>query len=101
MVYIRTDANEKIATGHVMRCLTIAEEIIQLGEMVHFFVSDEESAILIHDRKYQVTVLHTKWDKVDSEYEYGVLKAYAHKGEVLPRASHPCQKEAPVQPTAQ
>ena len=31
MVYIRTDANEKIATGHVMRCLTIAEEIIQLG----------------------------------------------------------------------
>lgn len=83
MVYIRTDANEKIATGHVMRCLTIAEEIIQLGEMVHFFVSDEESAILIHDRKYQVTVLHTKWDKVDSEYEYGVLKAYAHKGDVL------------------
>ena len=35
MVYIRTDANEKIATGHVMRCLTIAEEIIQLGEMVN------------------------------------------------------------------
>ena len=44
---------------------------------------NEESAILINDRKYQVTVLHTKWDKVDSEYEYGVLKAYAHKRDVL------------------
>ena len=27
VIFIRTDANQKIASGHMMRCLTIAEEL--------------------------------------------------------------------------
>lgn len=43
LVYIRTDGNEKIASGHLVRCLTIAEAIIDHGGKVHFLVSDETS----------------------------------------------------------
>lgn len=75
MVYIRTDANEKIATGHIMRCITIAEEIIKKFGKVSFIVSDENSAQLLYERKPSVSVIimHDKWDKVDIDYEYQVL----------------------------
>ena len=38
MIYIRTDANDTIATGHVMRCLTVAEQLKVAGEDVCFIV---------------------------------------------------------------
>lgn len=61
MIYIRTDANETIATGHVMRCMTIASKLLELGEEVIFVVSDEGSATLIKDRGYKYIVLNSDW----------------------------------------
>ena len=43
LIYIRTDANNTIATGHMMRCLSIADACLQKGMQVCFVVSDEES----------------------------------------------------------
>ena len=43
IIYIRTDGNKDIAAGHIMRCLTIAREIIARDYSVCFLVSDEES----------------------------------------------------------
>ena len=43
MIGIRTDANSIIATGHMMRCITIAKEIVARGQAVTFFVADTES----------------------------------------------------------
>ncbi len=43
MIGIRADANSIIATGHMMRCLTIAREIVRQGESVTFFMADEEA----------------------------------------------------------
>lgn len=47
MIYIRTDANEEIATGHIMRCMTIATELIRLGQNVEFIVRDKPSIDMI------------------------------------------------------
>ena len=49
MIYIRTDANEKIATGHIMRCISIANRIIELGSKVVFIFKDECSVSFLPD----------------------------------------------------
>ena len=69
MIYIRTDANEHIATGHVMRNITVAEELRKLGEKVTFVISDDDSKILIEQYGYDVIVLFTKWNKLSGEFE--------------------------------
>ena len=49
IIYIRTDGNSKIATGHFVRCLCIAEALENLGKRVCFLVSDTDSADLLQD----------------------------------------------------
>lgn len=43
LVIVRTDANSKISSGHLMRCLSIADACQRLGMKVRFIVSDKES----------------------------------------------------------
>ena len=69
MLYIRTDMNPSIATGHMMRCLSIADAAASLGEDVTFILADSEELGLIQGRGYQAVVLHTKWDDMDSELD--------------------------------
>lgn len=49
-VYFRTDGNEQIATGHIMRCLSIARACRSLFMEVSFLVSDEKSISLLEER---------------------------------------------------
>ena len=72
MVGIRTDANTIIATGHMMRCITIAKSIVSMGGSVTFFIADEESEILLKKNlgdlnDVSVVVLHTAWDDLINE----------------------------------
>lgn len=49
-IYFRTDGNSEIATGHLMRCLSIARACVKMGASVSFILSDKESLQLIEDR---------------------------------------------------
>lgn len=61
MLYIRTDMNDTIATGHVMRCISIAEAAVQLGGEVLFIVSDHQSDELLNKYGFTSIVLESDY----------------------------------------
>lgn len=65
--YFRTDGNKIIATGHVMRCLSIADAIKEMGHEVTFITADDQCSGLLHQRGYEFINLFGKWN--DLEYE--------------------------------
>lgn len=72
MIMIRTDANEKIATGHMMRCITIANECLNRGIQVCFVFADHISEELFkklspNHNEYQVEILNSSYNKPDTE----------------------------------
>lgn len=68
-IYIRADGNEIIATGHVMRCLSIAEQLREQGAEVIFLTADARPVPLIEDRGFRAEVLDTVWNDLDQETE--------------------------------
>lgn len=65
MFYIRTDANKEIATGHVMRCLSIASELKKRGIDTTFITADHQADELIHSRGYQTICLDSAWNDLE------------------------------------
>lgn len=72
VIGIRVDANETIATGHVMRCITIARKLILAGCRVIFYTADEYAGEMLEQAGMEYVCLHTKWD--DMELEIPVLR---------------------------
>lgn len=69
MLYIRTDMNDKIATGHMMRCLSIADAATKLGKSTTFILADEQAVEFIRERGHRTVVLHSQWDNMDAELD--------------------------------
>lgn len=66
-IFFRVDMNRTIATGHVMRCLSVADAVRDYGGDVSFICADHEGEDLIRLRGYRVFVLETDWADLDSE----------------------------------
>ena len=58
---IRVDANEIVATGHVMRCLAIAEELRKIGQELLFISADDFQRPLIEQKGFEFVSLQTDW----------------------------------------
>lgn len=73
-VAIRTDASQKIGTGHVMRCLALAAELKAHGAEVEFILRDHPGHLAqqIQDRGFKTTLLPIEDngnDSAQSEYD--------------------------------
>lgn len=67
MIGFRVDANEEIATGHLMRCIAIAKGFQKKGEEVLFFLAEEKETQRLKDQNIPYIVLHSKWDNLEQE----------------------------------
>ncbi len=68
MIGIRVDANKYIASGHLMRCLSIADAII-LHEDLVFLTSDQFAVEMIRCRGYEVVLLREDWKNKEKELD--------------------------------
>lgn len=69
MIYIRTDSNNIIASGHVMRCLSIADEFKDKDIDVIFITADANSNEAITSRGYKNIILNSDWQNLNKELE--------------------------------
>lgn len=67
MIYIRADMNGVIATGHVMRCLAVADAARGMGEETTFLLADGEATALLEKRGYRYHILNTSWEDMEGE----------------------------------
>ena len=67
MVVIRADANSKIGMGHVMRCRSVAEALLKLGEEVLFVTADDAPVPLLTGKGIPYRVLHTDYADMEAE----------------------------------
>ena len=67
VVGIRADANDTVATGHIMRCITIAGQLRKKGYRVLFFTADEGARKMLSEAGMEQVCLHTKWNQMEGE----------------------------------
>ena len=75
MIGIRADANDIVATGHIMRCITIAKQLILLGKEVVFFLADDYGIAMLEENGLSYVVLHTNWENPMEEISTLVKEA--------------------------
>ena len=68
IIFIRADANSHIASGHMMRCLTIASALRRKGHQATFLISDKDSeAVLTSRGESSFVCLHSNYQNLEEE----------------------------------
>lgn len=79
MILIRSDANEHIGTGHIMRCLTIARVFVAKRETLRFVTADHSVDALIHRVGFESICLNSRWEDLSGEDIGGIVREYRPK----------------------
>ena len=67
MLVFRADGNQKIGSGHIMRCISIADEAVLHGQECLFITAGDEfsNTIIAHGHKNQI--LNTEYNHMEQE----------------------------------
>ena len=78
-LFIRTDANQNIGMGHIMRCITIAKALKSMQCI--FLVSDLKASCIVEANGFELLCLNTDYKSMDIKesdtinslgYQYGI-----------------------------
>ena len=83
MILFRADGNGTIGTGHIMRCLSIADGLKRIGEESVFVCADDNMKNLIESRGYRCEVLGTRYDDMESEIESFLKSDFYKESEAI------------------
>ena len=67
MIIFRADSNKQIASGHIMRCLSIAQAFVDAGEEVEFLVADDNPKPMLERAGVAYTILNSTWNNLIEE----------------------------------
>ena len=67
MIIFRVDGNPEIGSGHIMRCLSIADAAKEQGKKCHFITADDCFASIIRQRGFACDVLQTSYCDMNAE----------------------------------
>lgn len=68
MIGVRVDANAEIAMGHLMRCMSIVNELNEKDTVI-FIVSDEVAKAFVKDKGYKCICLYNNFREKEEELE--------------------------------
>lgn len=72
MIFFRADSNPYIASGHIMRCISIAKKLQNQGQNIMFLVADNNSIAILDNANINYIILRSKWN--DLLYEIPKIK---------------------------
>lgn len=67
LIAFRVDGNDKICSGHVMRCLAIAKALNNKKQQCIFIIADGIMKEIIEKNGFDVICLDTQWDNMEDE----------------------------------
>ena len=81
MLYVRADGNSEIGMGHIMRCISIAKEIVSKGQEIKFLIASDTAADVLEQAEIKYVVLGTDYRNMESEKN--VLAGILHSGDKI------------------
>lgn len=67
LILFRADGNPQVGSGHIMRCLSLADAFQDMGQTAVFVTADDCFLDTIQKRGYNSIVLHTEYDHMEDE----------------------------------
>lgn len=67
MIFFRVDGNKNIGSGHIMRCISIAEAAVEYGFKCLFCLADNSFQYFIEKKGFKCYVLETDYSNPDGE----------------------------------
>jgi len=67
MILFRADGNNQIGSGHIMRCLSIADAFLRNNEESIFVLADDTMKKFVEKRGFNTVVLGTQYTNMEDE----------------------------------
>ena len=85
MILIRADGNESVGSGHIMRCLSVADALAGEGMDVKFLLADETMLATVKQRGFDAWILHSDYREMGKELDTLIpyLREFSPSGIIL------------------